>query len=311
MFQTKRPALPVVGLITSLLVLLTAQTAFAQDDAKTLLSYSPDDVGAVFGMNLGEAKSSTFYKEGLKLLKTAPEYQDALGKLQKSTDINLEKDIHAVVAFTPKPTSSGDDTAVVILSGKFNKEKIVANAKKEGSTTRQLDKLTIYSAGDTGEFTLLSDKLLVIVTGKETFRNTALNSFKKKSKSQPKALKSLVKHVDTSKHLWFSVNTSNVSKTDDQPTHVAMTLDFSKGLTLNGWARMKSEEGAKKALEEYAKNKEQLEGGAAMIGAPSFAKNLKITNTKNAIKVSSSMPDKEVKAVLNWAQAMIESQNRK
>lgn len=312
---SKRSLLPLLCLATTLFILLPAQSLFAQDNAQTLLKYGPDKAGAVFGVNLKEASSSTFYKEGLGLLKTVPEFNKMLTEVEGELNLNLEKDIHSVVAFTPRPTSSSkaDDTVVIIMSGSFDKEKIKAKIKEEKLVSREIDKLTVYSSDDKSDFAILSNDTVIMTSGKKSFRDAAFKSAAKgqKAKGASKSVKSLTSKLNTSKHLWFAADTSKAaSDTPGNPQHIAVTFDFSKGLNLSGSIRMKDEEEAKKALAQYEENKAQFEGSAAMIGAPSFAKNLKISAAKKELTFSSSMPDKEVSSVASFARGMMASQQR-
>lgn len=300
----------------ALFIMIPAQSAFAQDDAKTLLKYAPAKSGAIFGMNLASARSSTFYKEGFKILKTAPEFNALRTTLEESIDLDVEKDIHAVVAVAPRPTSSkaAEETAMVIMSGKFDKKKIEAKLIEDKTPSRKVGKMKVYQGTDgKSELIVVSDELIVVTTGKESYRDSAFKAamaVSKKSKVQ-KGVKSLAKRVNTSKHLWFVVDTSKATKSEpDQPKLVAMTFDFSSGLNMKGLMRMQSDEEAQKVLAKYAENKAQFEGGAAMIGAPSFAKNFKMNAKKADITLSSSMPDKEVKSVATWGLGMIESSKR-
>lgn len=312
---SKRPLMPLLCLATMLFILLPAQSLFAQDNAQTLLKYGPDKAGAVFGVNLKEASSSTFYKEGLGLLKTLPEFNKVLSEVEAELDLNLEKDIHSVVAFTPQPTNSSkpDDTVVIIMSGSFDKNKLQAKIKEEKLVSREIDKLTVYSSDENSEFALLADDTVIMTSGKKSFREAAIKSAAKgkKAKGASKSVKSLTKKLNTSKHLWFAADTSKAAAdAPGQPQHVAVTFDFSKGLNLNGSIRMKDEEEAKKAIAQYEENKAQFEGSAAMIGAPSFAKNFKLTASKTDLSFSSSMPDKEVSSVATFARGIMASQQR-
>lgn len=299
----------------TLMVLLPAQAAFAQEDAKTLLKYTPDKSGVVVGMNLAKARSTTFYKEGIKLLNTAPDFQKLRTTLEEDISLDIEKDIHAIVAVAPKPTSSksADNTVAVVLSGKFDKKKIVEKLEADKTPSRELGKQTVYQDTDgDSEIMIVSNELIVITVGKQSYRDKAFKAAQAGKKAKvPKSVKSLAKRVNTSKHLWFVMDASSATKSNpEQPKLIAMTMDFAKGLGLKAFVRMQNEEEAQKMLSQYTENKEQFEGGAVMVGAPSFAKNFKIEAKKADITITSSMPDKEVKSVATWGLGMLESSKR-
>ena len=97
------PALITLTLLC--LSLFTASNAFAQDSAEKLLDYAPEKSGAVVGMNIGAAQSTTFFKEMMKTARMSPDTKKVLSDIEKEIGLKVDRDIHALVVALPTLTN--------------------------------------------------------------------------------------------------------------------------------------------------------------------------------------------------------------
>ena len=260
------------------------------------------------GFNVASARSTASYKEGLTLLKTTSDFKRTAATL-KDIQIDIEKDLHALLAVTPSPTSKKGsiDERTIVVSGSFDPKKTIAALTKEGSPEpREIDGMTLYTSGD-NEIAILSKELIVIASGKKAYRTESFESLSgaSKRKKGPKSLESLIKRVDTSQHLWIAGDLSKASTKSDEPQKIAITLDFNKGLAMQGWMRMEDEEAAQQTIDKFIESKPQIEGFLGAFGAPTLAKNLTCQASDKDVRVAASMPDQEVKALAAAAQGLM------
>jgi len=304
-----------LAMIFVLSVLCLPSVGFAQEKADGLLKYAPSDTGIAFGFNAASARKTVFYKEALKILKMAPEFQEGLSEIDEKTGFDMEKDVSSLVFAMPTPKDAGtqNETFTLAISGKFNTKKITAELEKEGSKPRKVGKLDVYKSDDGKvEISFISEKLLIITSGSEKYRNKTfgLAGGKGKSAKSSKSFTKLIKRVDTKKHLWMVADTSKTTQPETGPQLLdsAVTIDFAKGMSLVGDMTMGSEDDIKKALAEFENQKGQMGPMVAMIGAPSLMTNMKVEGKGKMLKMSTNIPDAEVKAVAAFVTNAIKQQ---
>jgi hypothetical protein len=303
------PALITLTLLC--LSLFTASNAFAQDSAEKLLDYAPEKSGAVVGMNIGAAQSTTFFKEMMKTARMSPDTKKVLSDIEKEIGLKVDRDIHALVVALPTLTNKGTDDFTMAISGKFDVEKLKADLTgQKGVTERKVGKHTVYLDDDL-EVSIISDKLIFLTGGSKSYRDASVQMLTGKSASVKKGgkMKSLLKQVKTDKHMWIVADSSRVKPQKGAPgvNETYFTFDFSSGLTLDGAMKMKSEKDATMVEDEIKKNFDQGLAFANLIGAASAFNNLKVTRKGSNLSIKTAMPDKEVSAVGVWLRNMIKS----
>lgn len=298
------------------LALLAPSTAAAQSkgslDVAGLLDYAPKKSSFVIGVNARKARSTVFFKETIKLVRSEPEAKQALSMLEERLGFVPERDMDALMFSSPSIDNPGQDRITIAISGAFDLERVKAEMKKEAKST--VGKLTVYTSDDGSSITFPSDKLMIISSGPSSYRDAsmALAASKGASVKSNKKMRGLIDRAGADAHVWMAADTRKAKQPEGSPKLHDFTVgvDFSSGMKLNGVLNFASEDGAKKTLEGFEAERQQGAAMAAMIGAPSFMNNLKTSQKKSRVVFSTSMPDGEVRAVANFMRSMMEQAER-
>jgi hypothetical protein len=150
-------------------------------DVQGALAYVPTDSIAVVGADVDKVRASPLF---------APLYQEFLkesGARKKLTEIathtgvNIQRDIHGIVAAFPPTFPQDDDEFVIIVEAKVNEARLIAYAKKEGAEIQRKDSPAgPYYALDGGDGAMAFRGNFVIIGGQKTFQK-ALRAAKGRS----------------------------------------------------------------------------------------------------------------------------------
>ncbi len=304
-----RASLASLILLSSAMMMTLSSTAYAQS-ARELTQHLPHSTGLVIGVNAREARNTTLYQQGLAMLRQAPEAANLMTTLQDQLAIDLERDVDAValglqLSAATKAKVRGDEPFVAVLSGRFDRAAL--DARHPAASRRAVNKLSVIPH-DAADAALLNDTTLVLVGGKQSFRDSAWASLSGKGKSLPKnaAIQGLFKQVDTTKAVWGVANLKNIPAIKDKPKVNALTfdLDASAGLGLRSRMTLKDEADASAALAQMEQRRQDAGLMAAMVGAGPLVRNLSIAQDKAQLRMASAMTEPELRTLLQRLASM-------
>ncbi len=188
----KRPAAPEAG-------------AASVDD---MLSLVPDDAMGVFFVNFNKAISTEMANKTIKEDKNYQKYQEFM----EMTGIDPQKDVYFVTVAVKKGMEKEKAKASAIINLKYDKEKLLALAKKKAAEEGQeileedYNGIMIYSVkqekGEAPNFIFLDDSN--IIAGDEVGVKSCLDVFQKKKENvfKNKELTDLIEKTEKEAMIW-------------------------------------------------------------------------------------------------------------
>jgi hypothetical protein len=300
-----------------LLVGLFPAAAFAQSSEK-LTRYLPTSSQMVVGLNISKLSKSKYYKEALVWMR-ANASEEQVMKVLEDAKLDLSKDLDAIALSVPdtQPNKSQPERIfTAVVSGSFENKKLLA-ALKKGSDIKEgkKGKATIYSSADF-EFGFPADGVLWVTAGPDTYKSQAFEAMldKKKSIGADKLFKRLIADVNTSHGFWMVGDTSKISAQQaagsPQPKSIGLSMDVTKGLDVNLFADLPSEDDAKSAVSQVEALKTQ--GGQtamlSMFGAGPLVANLKTKQDGTKLRASTTMTTDEFDILIQRVTQLAKSQ---
>jgi hypothetical protein len=191
-------------------------------NAAEVNKYLPDDTGAVVTINVRAALDSPLVKKyAMDHIKQALKDNEEAQKVLNSLGLDPLKDIdQAVIA----GSDIGESKALVIVTGRFDPDKIKAKAVE--TAKNQPDALKLHAAGGYSlyevkmpdqpqpVFAAVADKNTIVASPSRDFVIDALDkgTGKKKGQLKSKEVTSLLERIDGKQSLWIAVGGSTLEK---------------------------------------------------------------------------------------------------
>jgi hypothetical protein len=171
------------------------------DDGKAALRLMPEDTAMVLTANVDRIKKSPLAQ---KMLKTAMQRGDVgktLGELRAKAGVDIERDVRTLSMGMPGDFEKSE-RFWMIAEGRFDKTKIIAAAKKEGSFKRMKHQGVDYARVDKDTEIAFLGRYLVVTTKGVMPAIIEAHRGKARTAAQNPALMALIKKGDTSRDMW-------------------------------------------------------------------------------------------------------------
>lgn len=269
-------------------------------------------------LDVERLKKSKYFDRALEFLKSRMRQRDNYSKFFDSENgYHIGKDVARVAVGVPKgrinARSPELDRGVLVVDGNFSEEKtieLVEQGDVEVESRTLGDDLEIHEVEGT-EFTVRSGGRLVVVTGPESYRQTAWETVRGKSASFASVSKreNLLQHVDTDRTLWVVNRAGGTTKGGKSIRSTTVGFDLDDGAELQLVSQADTKSGAKSIAEQIAALKKT--GGentmVQMFGAGPLVENLSWERRETAVVATTSMTAKELDTLVQMVKQSVQA----
>lgn len=296
-----------------LLVFLTAPAA-AKPTAQ-LLENVPAQSPMIVGLEMSKVKSSHLFKEFMGFLEKSAKKDSVLAFVMSKKPFDMNQDIDsAVVAFSSAPTNPAQPPppAMAVISGRFDIERVKKSVtEKYGKLgQRKVGKLDVFTTAGV-DFGFLDSNTLIIAESGFAAPTWKAVTDKKSAASASKEIQQLIAMTDTTRGVWFAVNTKAIPAPAGAPAMdgAGIAMDLRTGLALEFNSKFAKADDAKKAKQQFDEMKQKADEDRMleMFGAQPLVKNMNAAvRQERMLNMTTSITNAQVKTMVARVKAMNE-----